>query len=149
MVPSRRIATLFDQARRHQQQSCLYHTDPEPFSLYVDHECHAGRLPSVTSHILDEHKDEVHTIVWSRDGSMLASGGSDGLVVIWQLQRNHGGDGEAVDGVAEGGYEYTMVLLHHLRDNSGEIGPMAWSPDGETLVTAADRTLGLWDTIVS
>jgi hypothetical protein len=86
MVPSRRLATLFDQARRHQQQSCLYHEDPDPASLYTDHECASGQFPSVTTHILADHTDEVWRIEWSPDGMMLASAGKDRAVVIWQLK---------------------------------------------------------------
>lgn len=86
MVPSRRLATLLDQARRHQQESCLYHDDGEPSSLYVDHECSSGQFPNIYSHILADHDDEVWLIDWSPDGSMLASSGKDHKVVIWQLK---------------------------------------------------------------
>lgn len=86
MLPSRRLATLFDQARRHQQQSCVYHEDPDPSSLYTDHECTSGQFPSVTTHILADHTDEVWRIEWSPDGMMLASAGKDRAVVIWQLR---------------------------------------------------------------
>jgi WD40 repeat protein len=86
MVPSRRLATLFDQARRHQQQTCLYHDDGGPSSLYVDHECSSGQFPNMTTHILADHSDEVWNIVWSPDGMMLASCGKDHTVVIWALK---------------------------------------------------------------
>lgn len=86
MVPSRRLATLVDQARQHQQQSCLYHDDDRPTSLYVDHECSSGLFPSMTTHILADHSDEVWNIVWSPDGMMLASCGKDHTVVIWELK---------------------------------------------------------------
>ena len=86
MIPSRRLATLLDQARRHQQQSCLYHDEGEPSSLYVDHECSSGQFPNITTHILADHSDEVWMIEWSPDGTKLASCGKDHKVVIWELK---------------------------------------------------------------
>lgn len=86
MVPSRRLATLLDQARQFQQQTCLYHDDSEPASLYVDHECGSGQFPSVTTHILADHTDEVWRIEWSPDGMLLASAGKDQQVVVWELK---------------------------------------------------------------
>lgn len=85
MVPSRRLATLLDQARRLQRQSCIYHTDPEPFSLYTDHECLSGQFPNMTTHILADHTDEVHNLAWRPDGEYLATCGQDKKVVIWQI----------------------------------------------------------------
>jgi WD40 repeat protein len=85
MVPQRRLATLLDQARQFQAQSCVYHSDTEPPSLYTDHECNPGQFPSVTTHILADHEDEVWRIEWSADGTMLASAGKDRKVVTWQL----------------------------------------------------------------
>ncbi len=86
MVPSRRLATLFDQARRHQQLFCAYHEEREPTTLYLDHECDSGQFPTVNTHILADHSDEIWRIEWSPDGMKLASAGKDRKVVIWQLQ---------------------------------------------------------------
>jgi len=86
MVPSRRLATLLDQARRHQQQDCVFHDDGNASSLYLDHECSSGQFPDMTTHILADHTDEVWKLEWSPDGTMLASAGKDHMVVIWQLK---------------------------------------------------------------
>jgi WD40 repeat protein len=86
MVPSRRLATLLDQARRHQQQDCVFHDDGSASSLYLDHECSSGQFPTMTTHILADHTDEVWKLEWSPDGTMLASTGKDHIVVIWQLK---------------------------------------------------------------
>lgn len=85
MVPQRRLATLLDQARRYQAISCPFHAGGVT-SLYVDHECKSGQFPSVTTHILADHTDEVWRVEWSPDGMMLASAGKDHQVVIWQLK---------------------------------------------------------------
>lgn len=86
MVPSRRLATLLDQARRYQQQSCLYHEETEAASLYRDHQCATAQFPDVTTHILADHTDEVWRVEWSPDGLYLASAGKDRNVVIWKLE---------------------------------------------------------------
>jgi WD40 repeat protein len=97
MVPQKRLATLLDQARRYQAQSCVYHqiTDT-PQSLYTDHACRAGSFPTVTTHVLAAHTDEVWRIEWSPDGSMLASAGKDKQVVIWLLEVSHSSDRHGV-----------------------------------------------------
>jgi WD40 repeat protein len=153
MLPSRRLATLLDQARRYQQQSCIYHTDPGPSSLYTDHQCATGAFPSVTTHILADHGDEVHNLAWSPDGSMLATAGQDKMVVIWSLEvrartrtSNHVANDQEI--TKPGGISYDIKPLHQLRDHRESVGVLAWSPDGATLVTAADRSLYLWDTKV-
>jgi len=86
MVPQRRLATLLDQARQYQAQSCIYHSEAEAPSLYVDHECKPGQFPSVTTHILADHHNEVWRIEWSPDGLLLASAGKDRQVVVWKLE---------------------------------------------------------------
>ncbi|OCF74989.1 hypothetical protein I204_03836 [Kwoniella mangroviensis CBS 8886] len=126
MMPSRRLATLFDQARRHQQLSCLYHEEPESTSLYTDHKCESGAFPSVTTHVLADHSDEVWRIEWSPDGMYLASSGKDKTVVIWQLK-------------------YGIVPFQHLKEHTDSVDAMAWSPDGKTLVTGADKNIFVWD----
>nr|XP_019012068.1 WD-repeat protein [Kwoniella pini CBS 10737]OCF50849.1 WD-repeat protein [Kwoniella pini CBS 10737] len=136
MVPSRRLATLFDQARRHQQLSCLYHEEPESISLYNDHKCESGQFPSVTTHILADHTDEVWRIEWSPDGMYLASAGKDKTVVIWRLTTT------PREG---GGTQYSVAAFRHLKEQTDPVDAMAWSPDGKTLVIAADKNVYVWD----
>ncbi|WRT65705.1 uncharacterized protein IL334_002651 [Kwoniella shivajii] len=136
MVPSRRLATLFDQARRNQQLSCLYHEEPESSSLYVDHKCESGQFPSVTTHVLADHSDEVWRIEWSPDGMFLASAGKDKTVVIWQLQPT------PKEG---GGTQYSVVPFVPLKRHADAVDAMAWSPDGKTLVTGADKNVFVWN----
>ncbi|KAK4686064.1 WD repeat-containing protein 26, partial [Tremellales sp. Uapishka_1] len=154
MVPSRRLATLLEQARRHQQQSCVYHDAPEASSLYIDHSCSTGQFPSETTHVLADHTDEVWRIEWSPDGMMLASAGKDKTVVIWQLVVSFGwavvfkarADGWGQEGTRETSWQYSVIPLHHLRDHREAVDALAWSPDGKTLVTAADKHLYVWNT---
>ncbi|WVR03803.1 hypothetical protein IAU60_000799 [Kwoniella sp. DSM 27419] len=136
MMPSRRLATLFDQARRQQQLSCVYHEEPEPSSLYTDHRCESGQFPTVTTHVLADHVDEVWKIEWSPDGMYLASAGKDKTVVIWELK---------VTQTREGCSQFGVVPFVHLKDHHDPLDAMAWAPDGKTLVTSADKNVYVWN----
>lgn len=106
----------------------------DPISLYHDHVCKSGSFPSVTTHVLADHHDEVWRIEWSPNGNMLASASKDKTVVIWQLQPPAGGK-----------RQYSMAPLHRLKGHRGPVDALAWSPDGETLVTAADKQIYIWN----
>ena len=66
-------------------------------------------------------------LVWSPDGSFLASGSEDGTVRVW-----HPGTGSAP--------------LYVLRAHTDAIRALAWSPRGHTLASLSyDGTICLWD----
>lgn len=78
-------------------------------------------------HILRGHTDAISSVAWRPDGQMLASGGADATVRLWQAAE---GDGE---------------LLQTLREHSGAISSLAWRPDGQVLASgSADATVRLW-----
>lgn len=86
MIPPRRLATLFDQSRRYQELHCMYHTESSAVpSLLADHRCRRLAFPSVSTHVLAEHEDEVWVVAWSHCGQYLASGGKDPYVIIWKI----------------------------------------------------------------
>lgn len=84
MLPPYRLGTLFEQAQRQQVSQCLYHSGG-PFSLLEDHRCDRAGFPTVTTHILAQHTDEVWVMAFSHDGKFLASAGKDKQVVIWSI----------------------------------------------------------------
>ncbi|ODN76638.1 hypothetical protein L202_05285 [Cryptococcus amylolentus CBS 6039] len=137
IVPSRRLATLFDQARQFQQSNSPYIDGPTTNSLYTDYEDRQDQFPSVTTHILIDHSDEVWRIEWNPDGSKLASAGKDKVVHIWSVLPVAGLDGTE---------RYAVAPLHHFRNHKDPIDAMAWAPDGKLLATGADKMVHLWDT---
>ncbi|WVQ74624.1 hypothetical protein IAR50_004225 [Cryptococcus sp. DSM 104548] len=137
MVPSRRLATLFDQARQFQQSTSPYVDGPTTNSLYTDYEDRQDQFPSVTTHILIDHSDEVWRIEWNPDGTKLASAGMDKIVHIWSVLPVAGLDGTE---------RYAVAPLHHFKNHEKPIDAMAWAPDGKLLVTGADKVVHLWDT---
>jgi WD40 repeat protein len=85
-MPPQRLATLFDQARRFQESRCLYHSGTQAISLLSDHRCQREVFPTVATHVLAEHTDEVWTIEWSPNGQYLASAGKDKTIHIWKIE---------------------------------------------------------------
>uniref|UniRef100_A0A1I7UWL3 Actin-interacting protein 1 n=1 Tax=Caenorhabditis tropicalis TaxID=1561998 RepID=A0A1I7UWL3_9PELO len=81
--------------------------------------------------IFYHHSKFVQSVRYSPDGSLFASAGSDGLVVLY-----NGVDGEKV-----GVLEDAKGVAH-----SGTIFAVAFSPDGSRIATAsADKTVKIWD----
>jgi WD40 repeat protein len=138
MLPEHRLAVLLQQVKEHQISTCVYHTNPEPPSLYADHFCPKSRFPSETVYELDDHAGEVWQVQFSHDGTKMASCGKDEYVIIWEVP--------------------SFRVLHKLdavpnfdpnHEDSG-VGAVAWSPDDSMLVTCGrDHHANLWDVDVS
>ena len=88
MLPQKRFPTLLQQAIEYQRHQCLYHNPPSDggtFSLYSDHYCPSDEFPTITTTILESHKDEVWNLEWSHDGRYLATAGKDKSAIIWRV----------------------------------------------------------------
>lgn len=83
MIPQRRLETLLEQAKAHQRLQCRYHASDATVSLYADHHCDRSVFPTVTTHVLGGHTDEVWRVEFSHDGAHLATTSADGTVQIW------------------------------------------------------------------
>jgi WD40 repeat protein len=72
-----------------------------------------------------EHGDTVWAVVWSPDGSLIASAGADGRIRVWG--------------------KHSKRLFYVLRSEGGGINALAWSPDGRLLASGHDDgTIHIW-----
>ena len=72
------------------------------------------------------HSHGVWAVAFSPDGSMLASGGAERLVRMWDIE--------------------TGRLLRSLRGHTNDIRAIVFTPDGQALATGSeDRTIRLWN----
>ena len=77
---------------------------------------------------LDEHTAEVLSVSFSSDGTLLASGSSDGTVKLWDVA--------------------TQQSITTLDEHTGEVSSVSFSRDGMLLASGShDRTVKLWDVV--
>lgn len=77
--------------------------------------------------ILRDHQTPVRAVAYSRDGKYLATGGSDGLVLLYEAE--------------------TGKKVHELKGHLGVIWTLAFSPDGAVLASSGSAgSVRLWRT---
>ena len=113
---------------------------------------------------LEGHTQAVNSVVFSPDGTTLASGAFDGKVVLWDVATRtniatlggHTGTVFSPDGttLASGSGDGTVVLwdvatrtnIATLRGHTQAVNSVVFSPDGTTLASGSwDNTVVLWD----
>lgn len=131
-------------------------------------------LPEVPSGLdqqpgFQTHKDVIHSIAWSPDGTSLASSDSTGMVRVWTLATRslqHSSDEHLLEKVyavawspdgrrlaSAGQYGIVRFMdsqtgesVSTLRGGVQAVYDLAWSPDGENLACAgADGIVRVWD----
>lgn len=76
--------------------------------------------------IQNGHADSVNTVAFSPNGKILASGGSDKVIKLWNIE--------------------TGQLLKSLEGHAESVLSVAFSPDGKMLASGgADKTVKLWN----
>ncbi|KAI8818420.1 WD40-repeat-containing domain protein [Fimicolochytrium jonesii] len=81
---------------------------------------------------LNRHTEAVNCVRWSPKGGILASGGDDGTIFLWQKAENR--DGVTFD--EEDGTLETWRIAQVLRGATAEIYDLAWSPDAAYIISA-------------
>uniref|UniRef100_A0A183F167 WD_REPEATS_REGION domain-containing protein n=1 Tax=Gongylonema pulchrum TaxID=637853 RepID=A0A183F167_9BILA len=84
--------------------------------------------------LFHEHTRFVYCVRYNPSGTLFASAGADGKVVLYE-GTNGSKEGEFVDEQCKGGVAH-----------SGSVFGLCWSPDGQHIATASgDRTVKIWD----
>ncbi|KAK8034964.1 WD40 repeat-like protein [Apiospora rasikravindrae] len=128
MLPGHRLAVLLHQVKHNQINMCMYHSNAGSPSLYADHLCDRRRFPTENIIDIDDHQGEVWQVVFSHDGTKLASCGSEKTVIIWDVP--------------------SFKILHTLgeREHRAGVGNVAFSWDDSMIVTCCqDKHARLWD----
>lgn len=91
----------------------------------------SGLIHVFSNHIyqatIEGHTDTIYSLAVSADGTMLASGGADKLVQLWELPSNK--------------------LLGKMEAHMGHVLGLTFNHDGKWLASGgADKTINIWDT---
>ncbi len=105
-----------------------------------------------TVHSLAGHQGAVLSVAWSpQDENILASGGSDGSVRLWDIRRSAGclGVFDLEDSIGIGGEDglgRNARPLHQGKAHVGACNGVVWNDDGRYLVSAGhDERVRVWD----
>lgn len=91
-----------------------------------------GSLPSQPVAVLQADHDVVHDLTFSPDGRLLARGGTDHLLRLWDMTQSH--------------YPELVEARKTVQDeNEDDIFAVAFSPDGSKVACSGNRLLHLWD----
>jgi WD40 repeat protein len=74
---------------------------------------------------LSKHNEAVLSVAWNPDGKTIATGSEDKTVIIWDVEKG----------------EVIATLQGFIRGVNG----LCWTPDGDNLLAAGDKTIQVWD----
>lgn len=143
MLPEHRLAVLLQQVKTHQLSNCVWHTNPDPPSLYADHHCDRHAFPAETALELTAQTGEVWKVVFSHDGTKMVSCGSEDFVIIWDVPSFEVLHKLTVSGTMDSNLEDDY-------NGASGVGNITWSPDDSMIVTCGrDHHAKIWNVAVS
>jgi tRNA A-37 threonylcarbamoyl transferase component Bud32 len=107
-------------------EAALLHLEECQWNLRGWEHRHLWTLFNSNHQTLGRHASQIHCVAWSPDGKRIASGGSDGTVIVWDAAK-----GRAI-----------FTLKGHTRP----IQCVAFSPDSKRIASGSyDNTIRVWD----
>ncbi|KAH8556398.1 quinon protein alcohol dehydrogenase-like superfamily [Umbelopsis sp. PMI_123] len=89
------------------------------------------RVPAQYFRKLDAHTQEVCGLKWNPDENMLASGGNDNMLMVWDHYENR--------------------ILHKFTEHTAAVKAIAWNPSARGILVSgggtADKTIKFWNTM--
>jgi len=83
---------------------------------------------------LTRHQRAVNIVRWSPDGSLLASGDDESVIIVWQLRAGQG-DGGLFDDEQEN--KENWVVYKMIRFHLDDVYDLSWSPCGQFLLSGS------------
>jgi len=83
---------------------------------------------------LTRHQRAVNIVRWSPDGSLLASGDDESVIIVWQLRAGQG-DGGLFDDAQEN--KENWVVYKMIRFHLDDVYDLSWSPCGQFLLSGS------------
>lgn len=129
MIPQGRLLYLVEQAIDMQRDACSFHNSLTGDTLFSDHNCGKGQIPSQTSQVLQEHQDEVWFVEFSHSGKFLASCSKDKSVIVWEV-----------------GLDGRLIFKHRLFGHNASVSGVSWSPNDDQILTCGvEENVRRWD----
>eukprot|EP00750_Incisomonas_marina_P033389 INCI9835.1.p1 GENE.INCI9835.1~~INCI9835.1.p1 ORF type:complete len:551 (-),score=107.42 INCI9835.1:135-1787(-) len=89
------------------------------------------------------HTQEVCGMTWNAGGELLASGGNDNLVALWDIRNTNG------TGIQTGGAE--IAPMFECREHVSAVKALAWSPHQHNVLATgggtADKCIRTWNSV--
>ena len=83
---------------------------------------------------LTRHQRAVNIVRWSSDGSLLASGDDESIIIVWQLRAGESGGGLFDDDTEN---KENWVVYKMIRSHLDDVYDLSWSPCSNFLISGS------------
>ncbi|KAI9353669.1 WD40-repeat-containing domain protein [Obelidium mucronatum] len=114
------------------------------WAVTLDEETNTSKLEFLAT--LNRHSSVVNCIRWSPKGDILASGGDDGTLILWQQCEKRSSEAGSLDATEDADNKEHWKIFQILRGCSADIYDIVWSPQAEYVMAGCvDNSTRIWD----